>query len=228
MKSELSVEEIKYLHEFAKKKGIEFVDLRIELVDHLAESILAHRAKHPNATFVQALHAVYKSFGIFGFSDIAGEHQNRMQKKYWLEIWQYFKPWLTPPKIILTALVSYLTYKGLVQIESLRVVAVILIGIVFIAGIVSTIYLYRRNKKILNGEKNVLMSGSYTGIFWYAYFFLQLPTNFRVYKFYTSDFHNSPALLTAMLLVSIIFFIANFKLQEKAKTQLLEIKMQLV
>ena len=82
------------------------MDLRIELVDHLTELVLVQQSKNPRLSFKDAFFAVYKSFGIFGFIDIAAKHENQMQKRYWLEIWDYFKTWFTPPKVFLTATIS--------------------------------------------------------------------------------------------------------------------------
>ena len=76
----LSDVELKYIDSFCKKKDIQYIDLRIELVDHLAELVLDYQDKHPNCSFRDAFHGVYKSFGIFGFLDIVKEHENQMLK----------------------------------------------------------------------------------------------------------------------------------------------------
>ena len=87
---DITKKHIDYLHTFCKKKDINYVDLRIELVDHLCELIQVEWEKNPNLGFRDAFHNVYKSFGIFGFMHIAEEHEKTMQKKYWREIWLFF------------------------------------------------------------------------------------------------------------------------------------------
>ncbi len=221
---QLSAEEIAFLHSFCKKKDIVLVDLRIELVDHLAEQILAYQEKHPTTNFKDALFAVYKSYGIFGFMEIAAAHQKTMEKRYWAEIWRYFKTWLTPPKVLLTLAISAVLYIAFSQFTSTRMPVLFTIGIVFFSSIGITVYQYRRNKKVLNGEKNMLMSGAHNGVFWFGYLFVQVFLRLLAKE---DGLLLEPAFLTAFFMITSIFSLANYFLQEKAFVQLQEMKQHL-
>ena len=221
----LSAEELRFIDGFCKKKDIKYVDLRIELVDHLAELVLARQEKFPNENFKDAFYAVYKSYGIFGFLDVAQEHESQMQKRYWREIWRYTKQWLTPPKVVLTFALSIGLYFILDTFEALRYPSLILLLALFGLSIGLTVMQFLRNKKILNGEQSILMGGAHQGFFWFIYVFMQIPLRLVLRG---DELNLHPGLLTPMLVLTIIFGLANYFLQEKAKTQLEELKAQMM
>ena len=227
---QLTTEELKYIEAFCKKKDIVYVDLRIELVDHLAELVLAYQEKHANSSFRDAFHGVYKTFGIFGFMDIAKQHQKQMEKRYWREIWNYTKTWITPPRVFLTLSAGAGIYFLADAVESSRV-PLFCIGLaLYVLSIVLTINQFLNNKKILGGEQSVLMAGAKSGGFGiFSYLLLYLPTQ----GFWINHGHNSelifhPIYLSIFIVCTCIFGLANYFLQEKAKAQLQELKAQML
>ena len=218
-------EHIAYLHEFCKKKDVIYVDLRIELVDHLCELIQAEWEKNPRLSFRDAFHKVYKGFGIFGFMDIANQHEKSVQKKYWREIWLFFKKWITPPRVLLTITVSILLFYLLESIAFLRVPFMIGTGLIYFTSMGVNLYQFFRNKKVLN-EQNMLMGGSRQGIGLFIYFFW-----FFILQPLTLHgeivIAETPWLITALFMVCVLFTRANYLLMEKAKVQLEELKLKL-
>lgn len=69
----LSEKQIQEIDRFVKSKYVDYYDIQIELVDHLASEIERLSEETPSIPFEQALSGVYKSFGIFGFDDIVNE-----------------------------------------------------------------------------------------------------------------------------------------------------------
>ena len=118
-KRQIQAEELEYIFNFCKKKDIYYVDLRMELVDHLTSRVEAIWEKEPNLSFQEAFHKVYKSFGIFGLSTLAEEHGKIVSKKYWSLIKQEFKLWLKPPQVFATLLFLVLTYFSLAAFPQL-------------------------------------------------------------------------------------------------------------
>jgi len=227
---QLTAEELKYIDAFCKKKDIVYVDLRIELVDHLAELVLAYQEKHPNSSFRDAFHGVYKSFGIFGFMDIATQHQKQMEKRYWREIWKYTKTWITPPRVFLTLSAGTGIYFLADAVEISRV-PLFFIGLaLFVLSIVITTNQFLTNKKILEGEQSILMAGAKSGGFSiFGYLLLYLPMQgFWVNPDHNSDLIFNPFYLSIFIVCTSIFGLANYFLQEKAKTQLQELKAQML
>jgi hypothetical protein len=217
--------ELAYLHSYCKKKDIVYIDLRIELVDHLAELIQARWAEHPNEDFKTAFHNVYKSFGIFGFLTIAEQHQAAMQKRYWRGIWQFFKGWLTPPKVLATASVFSLLYLLVSRVDGANNAVMIAAGLVFITSIFLTVWQYQSNKNILHREKNMLMGGSKQGLFWFGYLMWLITFNSGP----TAREHmiELPWFTAAFFITICLFTAANYGLLKKAKKELLLLKEKL-
>lgn len=59
--------EIRYLFQFLNRKGVKYLDVKVELIDHLAEGLEECWKKQPGLPIELAAHEVYASFGIFGF-----------------------------------------------------------------------------------------------------------------------------------------------------------------
>lgn len=217
----ITEEELIYLHNFAKKKDIIYVDLRIELVDHLCELVEKRWLDNPDESFKDAFHVVYKSFGIFGFSEIADRHQKQMSKRYSFEIWSYFKKWFRLPRVVLTFAVFF----GLLFIQrlipSLGLTILVISGLILIASLMNSYNQYRSNKKII-GEQNVLMAGVYRGLFWYCY----LPIQSIAWgggSFWSLMVRNEifPSLC---FIITLIFVLGNHFLLKRAEIQLNKIK----
>jgi hypothetical protein len=87
MKRELTQEQITQLFDFTRKHYVEYYDVQVELVDHLASSIETEMEQNPNLSFEQALNKVFSGFGIFGFDGITYTKASalaKQQRKLWL------------------------------------------------------------------------------------------------------------------------------------------------
>ncbi len=98
------------LFDFVKSKYVDFYDVQVELVDHLASEVEARMADTPGVTFDGALQQVYAGFGIFGFLDVVEQKQAavmRRNRKLW---WQYFIGLFKLPMIIGSLLLAFALY----------------------------------------------------------------------------------------------------------------------
>ncbi|MEC4113541.1 hypothetical protein [Myroides pelagicus] len=104
----LSTDQIQALHAFVKKHYVEYYDVEIELVDHLANDIENQWIEDETLSFDTALERAFKKFGIFGFSDLVSIKEQNLQNHYFKlvgkEIYHFFH-W---PKIMLTAAIFYI------------------------------------------------------------------------------------------------------------------------
>lgn len=82
---QLTQEEIQSLFEFTQKHYVEYYDLQIELVDHLACGIEQQWEDDETIPFEKALDVEFKKFGIFGFTEILEQREKELKKRY-LEI----------------------------------------------------------------------------------------------------------------------------------------------
>lgn len=84
----VEAQHIKALFEFTEKHYVEWHDLQVELVDHLASDIEAIWQTNPDLSFEEAKQQSFAKFGIFGFGDIVEQKQTFLNKKYYALMWQ--------------------------------------------------------------------------------------------------------------------------------------------
>lgn len=109
----LSEDQIALIRKVVKAKGVDYIDLQDELVDHLANAVTARLEENSSLSFQKVLHQECNKFGPFGFKKILRKRErylvNRSFKTYLRLLLDYF----TIPKIILS-IVLFCTYYQLV------------------------------------------------------------------------------------------------------------------
>ena len=107
----ITPEHIDKLFAFTRKHLVEYHDVQLELVDHLANAIEEQWKENENLSFEQALEQEYKKFGVFGFSALVEQKQAALQKHYWQiiknEMWEFF----SIPKAFLSLLLFYSLFR---------------------------------------------------------------------------------------------------------------------
>lgn len=98
----LTKEQIEQLFLFCKKHCVRYYDVQSELVDHLATAIESQINENTNISFDEALHNVYKGFGVTGFGKYLSEKETQIQRKINKEKRAILLTFFTPPKAILT------------------------------------------------------------------------------------------------------------------------------
>jgi len=144
----LSAANIDELYLFTRKHFVEHYDLQTELVDHLAKGIEAQWEENSRLSFEQALQIEFKKYGVFGFSDVVGSHNNALQKKYFKIIWQFLKEYFKLPKIVLTLLLSLLTFCILQYLAN----GLLILSITLLLAFTGSMYYLYRNRKIYNAK----------------------------------------------------------------------------
>lgn len=92
----LTSEQIEQLFEFIRKKNVDYYDVQVELVDHLASSIEEKLSQNSHLSFESALREVYQGFGVFGFSELVEEKEQKAKREI--------------KKMYRTALLSFLSF----------------------------------------------------------------------------------------------------------------------
>lgn len=228
---ELTREELKYIFDFCKKWDVEYVDLRLELVDHMASKITDLWKEEPKLTFKEAFHRVYKSFGIFGLLNVVEEHRKIVYKRYMRELAKGFKEWITPPRVIATLLMTAIFY---LLYNSMPIIIAPTFNAIMIGLIVAGLWLLLWTKKLskhINGEKTMLLSTPQWFV-WFVYFVVIIPYNsFNRAILYNepSFLHNTTGAVIASLITtfSILYVAVNVKIVQMAKEQLTDIRKQI-
>lgn len=99
--------EINKIETFLKKKEVIYYDLKMELLDHLCNSIEDEWEKNPEIKFNDALLKVYKTFGIFGFATIIEKREESLGRYYRKSILKHVLTWCKLPQIVLTLILGY-------------------------------------------------------------------------------------------------------------------------
>jgi hypothetical protein len=86
----LTKEQIDSLFDFCKVNGVKPYDVKVELVDHLANGIEKELAEHPDWSFHQALDVVFVSFGHQKFAPLLQEKRKAARLFCWRLFWAVF------------------------------------------------------------------------------------------------------------------------------------------
>ena len=106
----LSETQIRRLIEFTHQKYVQYDDVKIEIVDHLASDIEAQMAKDRELRFEQALKNIYHKFPITGFAQFIELRELALHKIWGKKINKVIGSYFKPPKLFLTALIFMCTF----------------------------------------------------------------------------------------------------------------------
>lgn len=155
---ELTKEQIQSIDNILKEKGVKFWDVRLEMIDHIANNIESNPVKEAN--FNSAIMNNMIQLGYNGnFEDLIQIKQKQIQKKFAKknnkELFSFFKSYKT--------LIPYLLFiaLGLTQLENNTFFKTIIIGPVIAVGIQLIFSLVNYTKVY----KSIYLLSSTTGIF---------------------------------------------------------------
>lgn len=109
---QLSQQQLEEIKQFVLRKGFAYLDVQMEIVDHVASAIEERMEADPQLDFSKALQETYDSFGVLGFSTIADAMTNGLQKKYNRYFWQNFCSFFSYKYILLLVLGAILAYQA--------------------------------------------------------------------------------------------------------------------
>ena len=137
--------QIERLFQFTDQHFVDYYDVQLELVDHLANAIEEQWQENPDKDFETALQEEFKKFGVFGFLDVVEARQAAMQKRYHQLMWKEAKEFLKLPKVVILATAFLVSFTLITQITY---GVYILIGILLCLVILFSLRLYKNNKEI--------------------------------------------------------------------------------
>ena len=111
----LTKEQIKQIDNYIFSCGIEWFDVRMELVDHFANSLEHKLEENPSLDFKQAIINEHKSFSDRGFEKLLKTKIKAVEKNFYKQVFKHLKSFFKIPKIIISASIFY----GLVLIMNL-------------------------------------------------------------------------------------------------------------
>jgi len=109
----LTKAQIQQIDTYIKNCGVQWYDVRMELIDHFALAVEENLEENQDLEFKQALNKVHKSFGVNGFKNLLATKTKVVEKQFYKSAFKYFVGFFKIPRIILT--VS--AYWGLVKLS---------------------------------------------------------------------------------------------------------------
>ena len=146
----ITKEQLLQLFQFVSKHYVEFFDVQIELVDHLANDIEQQWIMEPTVSFDDALHIAFKRFGIFGFTDLVSKKVDTLSTEYYKKTLHRLLEYISWPKIVLTIVLYLIIYFSLYNLEDafpLRTYAKSFIFTLNFLGLGCIVYFSIQNKK---------------------------------------------------------------------------------
>jgi len=170
----ISEKEIKELYTFTRKHFVEHFDVQMELVDHLACAIEEIWEKNPKTNFNDALKITFKTFGVFGFSDIVEHKANSLSKKNYKKILKYTINRLKWPKILSSITLAIFLFYILKFFNFSRAPIFIMYITGFVIIIIKLYFFRQKWEKKMNGIKLMSVKSS-----------IEAPTSLLFIGYYT-------------------------------------------
>lgn len=160
----LTKEQLASIKAFINKKGITYLDVQMEILDHVASSVEERMTANENLSFDDALKQTHASFGIFGFGAIEDAIVNGMSKKYRRIFWKSFLSFFGLKYILLVLAGCYLIYTAQVIIDDhFQFLAYFLIAVILAVAVGFFVVLKNNNYKQLLVFKNSVSYLSFIG-----------------------------------------------------------------
>lgn len=212
----LEQEQINEITSFCESKGVNYYDVQLELVDHIADIIEDLQKTNTGLSFSNALDLAGKQFSHEEFKEIVKSKNTLIEKKVSNLIENEFITFFTVPKIIITISFLVFAYSFPYLVNYFGVgYFLVLFGLIFIVG-----YFYiQPNDKEIKAIKDacripllsIKVKSRYEKliyIVWICGYLGQLSTLFRDESHIEKIIHFSPQkiLLVQSLLIFFVFF----------------------
>ncbi|EAQ42729.1 hypothetical protein [Polaribacter sp. MED152] len=218
--------QIESLYKFTRQHYVEYYDVQVELVDHLANDIEQIWEQQPELSFNDARDKSFKKFGVFGFMNVVESKELQMTKKYFKLVLKFAKEWLSLPKIVLTILLLF----GFYQLQQYSFGYQIYLGIFITSTITQFSMLINNTRKLKRRQRqtqkkwlfehvlNIQGLGNTAIIFIY---FFDFPVSSAKEFLAMGDFKRaySALLITAFLIISYITLVVIPKKAEELLVQ---------
>ena len=213
MNSQLTKEQIDLLYKYVADREVEYFDVQVELVDHLASKIEDEVDQHPEKSVEEVMKQTLKMFKKRDLKQVVKEKEKqvgRLYRRYWME---GFKDFFIGSKIFFTIVLMGVLYIFLrkAPIELVKIVNENILWPCISLGIVYSIFIFFRN--VMMPKK--LSLTSYRGV----------GTGLVVINFYSAAklvlkftmLGESTYPLAATLLISALFLLGTTEIQAYEK-----------
>ena len=104
MEAKINKEQLAYISNWIKERGVNYYDVNMEMTDHLALEI-EELMQTENLKFYEATKKAFSRYKRFHFMNIEEEKSKELQKQSWKEFKRAFIAFFTFPKAVITLLI---------------------------------------------------------------------------------------------------------------------------
>jgi hypothetical protein len=144
---EITKEQLLQIDNYIYVCGIQFYDVRTEIVDHFANILEQKLDKNPDLDFKKEIVNIHKNFSDSGFQKLLKEKTRSVQKRFYKASLKHFSTFFKLPKIIITGAFFYVLLQVMHLIEDKEVFFQLLIVLGFVAVYSVNLILYFKKKK---------------------------------------------------------------------------------
>jgi len=216
----LTKEQIEYLFAFCRQHFVQYYEVQVELVDHLANAVEIEMENDSKLTFEKAIEKVHRSFGVMGFAPLVAEKQKSAEKQSGMLFWKLFKAQFKWPKVVTFFLLVALFFT--LFSADVFMAKLVLLGTILFSWISHLISLRKLQKLVSGTGKKFLI----LNVSWFSSLIL-FPTYFVGYsKFFeeTGLLNHTPYNILAIsicLSLYIIIIITTFQALSSIKQTLI-------
>lgn len=103
----LTQEQVQQIDNYIYACGVKWYDVKMELVDHFANSLEHKLEENPTLDFKQAIINEHKSFSNNGFKKLLNTKTNAVEKQFYKQVFLHLKSFFKLPKIFISASIFY-------------------------------------------------------------------------------------------------------------------------
>lgn len=107
----LTKEQLSEIQAFIEKKGIKQIEVKNEILDHVASAVEEKLSQTPTLSIQKAISEVYASFGVFGFLDMEESIQKQVLAQVNQHFWQKCLSFFKTRRIVYPILLSILGWQ---------------------------------------------------------------------------------------------------------------------
>jgi hypothetical protein len=201
---EITKEQLLQIDNYIYVCGIQFYDVRTEIVDHFANILEQKLDKNPDLDFKQEIINIHKNFSDSGFQNLLKEKTRSVQKRFYKASLKHFCTFFKLPKIIITGAFFYVLLQLMHLIEDKEVFFQLLTVLGFITVYSVNLILYFKKKKKKELFLALDMNNNLVQIINNAVISFNAITVFRNEKSFLNPIYNNIQL--ALLVLAFFFY----------------------
>jgi hypothetical protein len=198
---DLSKEQLLQIDNYIFVCGIQFYDVRTEIVDHFANILEQKLEENPALNFKQEIINIHKNFSDNGFKKLLKEKTKSVTKKFYKQSFKHFVTFFKLPKIIISVALFYGLYLLMNRFGDKEVFFLFVNGftLLLVARIFYQHWKNERNKRepflVLNKTNSFLQVVNFVFISFNSIF------NFRNEESFLNPAHNNIQLFAFVILL---------------------------